>query len=233
MRENWRLCELLSLQELGEGSAARVLSVDLLNIDGAVRQEEVEVVELVTTVVGKVLPQDLEAKDTAIVIQELLETTVRATTLQLNLDVVFELSLIGRGLLHVDHGASEREGVSRVVLGLTDIGALVGEVAAREFITVHDAEHAAVDVEVHTEAEITPVVVTRAIGLDQLGTLQENALRDTRVGHTRLKDVESIIIEVEVDEALSDAVVLGRVLDDRLEEVCLEIEHLNIQISIV
>jgi hypothetical protein len=38
--------------------------------------------------------------------------------------------------------------------------------------------------------------------------------------------VECVIIEVEVDDALSDAEVLSWVLDDGLKEVSLEVEDL-------
>lgn len=39
--------------------------------------------------------------------------------------------------------------------------------------------------------------------------------------------MEGIIVEIEVDGALSDAVVLSGVLDDWLEEVCTEVEDLD------
>ena len=221
------LGKLLALKKLGERSTARVLGVDLLNLNSVISKEVHESVELVTTVIRVVLPQDGEAEDAAIVIQELLETAVRASTLQLDLDVVLELSLIRRSLLHVDHGAGMLEGILRVVLSGTDIDALVGVVAASEFVTVNDAEDARVDVKVHAEAEIRPVIVTGAVRLEQLRALKENALRDSRVLDAGLNDVEGVIIEVEVDDALPDTVVLRRVLNDGLEEVGLEVEDLQ------
>ena len=39
--------------------------------------------------------------------------------------------------------------------------------------------------------------------------------------------MEGVVIQVEVDDALPDAVVLRRVLDDGLEEVGLEVEDLG------
>ena len=39
--------------------------------------------------------------------------------------------------------------------------------------------------------------------------------------------MEGVIVEVEVDDALPDAIILSRVLNDWLEEVGLEIEDLN------
>ena len=224
--EDWGLGELLALQKLGEGSTATVSCVDLLYLYGVVAQEEVQLVELFAAVVAVVLPQDVEAEDIAVVLKELLETTVRATTLQLDLNVVLEFGLIRGSLLHVDHGAGLRVLVIRVALRGANVAALVREVAAGEVVAVNDTEHAAVHVNVHAETEVTPVVVARAVGLGELGTLQEDALGDARVGHTRLNDVEGVVIEVEVDDASADAEVLVGVLHDGLQEVGLEVQHL-------
>jgi hypothetical protein len=120
------------------------------------------------------------------------------------------------------------EGVLGIILSWTDVGTLIGIVGASELVTVNDAEDTVVDVEVHTEVEIGPVVVARAVGLAELSTLQEDALRDAGVGDARLNDVESVIIEVEIDDALSNAEVLCRVLDNGFKEVRLEVEDLTI-----
>ena len=223
------LGELLSLEKLGEGSTATVLGVDLLHLDGSVAEEEVELVELVAAIVGVVTPEDVEAKDTTIVVEEALETTVGTATLQLDLNVVLELSLIGRNLLHVDHAAGVLEGICGVILGSTDILTLLGVVGAGELVTVDDAEDTSVDVEVNAESEIGPVVVSGAVRLEELGALQEDALRNSGVGDTRLDDMESVVIKVEVDGALSDAEVLSGVLDDGLKEVRLEVEDLWVE----
>ena len=120
------------------------------------------------------------------------------------------------------------EGVLGIILSWTDVGTLIGIVGASKLVTVNDAEDTVVDVEVHTEVEIGPVVVARAVGLAELSTLQEDALRDAGVGDARLNDVESVIIEVEIDDALSNAEVLCRVLDNGFKEVRLEVEDLTI-----
>lgn len=75
------------------------------------------------------------------------------------------------------------------------------------------------DVQVHTKMEIGPIVVTLAIGEKQFGALEEHSLGNTRVLNLGLNDVERVILKVEVDDALSDTVVLVTVLDDRLKEV--------------
>jgi len=226
--QDWVLGKLLALEELREGSTAAVLCVDLLDLHRVVTEEEVEGVELVATIVSHILPQDLEGEDTTVIVKEALEATVGSATFQLDLDIVLELSLVGRCLFHVDHAASMLERIVRVVLGLSNVATLVGVVAASELVAVNDTEDTSVDVEVHTEAEIRPVIVTGAIGLGELSALEENALRDSRVLHTRLNDVEGVILHVEVDDALPDAVVLITVLYDGLKEVRLEVQDLAI-----
>ena len=115
------------------------------------------------------------------------------------------------------------EGILGIVLSSADIRALVSIVGAGELVAVNNAEDTVVDVEVHAEAEIGPVIVSGAIGLAELGTLQENALRDTRVSNTRLNDMEGIVLEIEIHDALSNSVVLCWVLNNWLKEVGLEV----------
>ena len=227
--KDWCLSELLALEKLRESCLSAVGSVDLLDLHRVVAEEEVELVELLAAIVAVVLPQDVEAKDVAVVVEELLKTTVRATTLQLHLNVVLDFGLIGRSLLHVDHRTGSRVRIIRVALWGANIVSLVGVVSLSELIALDDAEDTAVDVEVHSEAEVDPIVVAGAVGLGDLGTLQEDALRDTRVGHARLKDQEGVVIQVEVNDALADTVVLVGVLDDGLLEVSVELQHLYIQ----
>ena len=58
-------------------------------------------------------------------------------------------------------------------------------------------------------------------------SLEENSLRDSRVLNLWLNDMEGIIIQIEVDDALSDTVVLVLVLNNWLEEVAFEVEDLK------
>lgn len=103
MSQNWGLGKLLSLQQFGEWCPSRVGCVDLFHLDRVVGQEVVHSVELVATIIGDIVPQNFEAEDATVVVEEALQATVGTATLQLNFDVVLELSLIGRDLLHVDH----------------------------------------------------------------------------------------------------------------------------------
>jgi hypothetical protein len=226
MSQNWGLGKLLSLQQFGERCPSWVSCVDLFHLDRVVGQEVVHSVELVATIIGDIVPQNFEAEDATVVVEEALKATVGTATLQLNFDVVLELSLIGRDLLHVDHLSWMSEGISGVVLCGSNVTTFVGEVAASELVAVDDAEHTAMDVQVHTEMEIGPIVVTLSIGKEQFGALEEHSLGNTRVLNLGLNDVERVILKVEVDDALSDTVVLVRVLDDRLKEVWVEFEDL-------
>jgi len=59
-------------------------------------------------------------------------------------------------------------------------------------------------------------------------SLKEDALRDTSVLNTLLNDVDGVIVEVVVDGALSDSIVLGRVFDNWLLEVSFEVKNLSV-----
>ena len=57
-------------------------------------------------------------------------------------------------------------------------------------------------------------------------SLEEDTLWDTWILDSWLNDVESIIIQVEVDDAFSHTVVFVLVLNDWLKEVTFEVEDL-------
>ena len=63
-------------------------------------------------------------------------------------------------------------------------------------------------------------------------SLEEDALRDTRVLHARLNDVDGVIVEVVEDGALPDSVVLGRVFDDWLLEISFEVKNLKVSVRV-
>jgi len=72
MSQDWGLSELLLLKEHWEGESTRVLSIDLFNLDSAVREEVIENVVLVSTIIGSVLPEDIEAENFSVIIKETL-----------------------------------------------------------------------------------------------------------------------------------------------------------------
>jgi hypothetical protein len=55
---------------------------------------------------------------------------------------------------------------------------------------------------------------------------QKYSLRDATIFHSALNDVDCIVIEVVVDDALSDSVVFIRILNYWLLEVAIELEDL-------
>ena len=58
--KNWCLSKLLFLEEHREGSTSRVLSIDLFDLNLTIREIVVEDVELLSTIVGAVFPEDVE-----------------------------------------------------------------------------------------------------------------------------------------------------------------------------
>ena len=59
-------------------------------------------------------------------------------------------------------------------------------------------------------------------------SLKEDALRDTRVLNTWLDDVESVILEIVVQDALSNSEVFVGVFDNGFLEVDIEFKHLKL-----
>lgn len=97
-----------------------------------------------------------------------------------------------------------------------------------ERISTHDAENSAIDVQVLRDIEILPGVVFRLVIRERkFVALEEDALRDTSILNTRLNDVKSVIFEVVENDAVADAEVLIRILDNWLLEVCLELKYLK------
>jgi hypothetical protein len=174
------------------------------------------------------VPQDSERKNAAIIVEEGFEIFVRATTLEHNFHVVFDFSLIWRGLLHIDHraGVDERvfgEGLSR---GQSDSFVVVE--ATSELISFNNAEDTGVNVNVAANREVTPGVgVGRGVWLGDKVALKEDTLRDARVLNAALDDVEGVILEVVEHDALADTVILVGVLDNGFLEVGVEFEHLK------
>lgn len=97
------------LKKHWEWESTRILSVDLLDFDSAVGEEVVENVVLVSTIVGSILPEDVEAKDFSIIVKEALKSLIWSTTFKLNLNIVLDLSLIRWSLFKVDHSSSMSE----------------------------------------------------------------------------------------------------------------------------
>lgn len=207
------------------------MGVDLLDFDLAVGQVVVEDVELVAAVEALVLPQNIEAQHLSVVVQEALQSLVGSASLQLDLDVVLELSLIGWSLLEVDHGSGLGEQVLWIALGSVEWLVLVGIELPGEVVAVDDAEYSVVDVEVDSDVQVSPGVVLRLVfGVGQLMSLQEGSLWDARVLNLGLINVDGVVFEEVVDDALAGSEVLVGVLDDWLYEEGVENELLQMEL---
>ena len=136
-------------------------------------------------------------------------------------------SQVGRILLHVDHLASVNEWVIWEVFRGSNVDTLISIEGFGEIITVNNAEYSFVNIEVHSESEIWPIIYYITVWLWKLVSFQEDSLRNSRVLNFWLDDVESIIIKVEVDNTFSNTVVLILVLNNWLKEVCLEVKDLQ------
>jgi hypothetical protein len=229
MSKNGSLGKSLLLEKHGEWSTSRILGIDFFDLNLAIGKIVVEDVELITTIIGAILPKDIEGKNLTVIIQEGLKSLVGATTFKLDLNILLDLSLIGRGLLHVDHSTS----VGEVVLVNTFRGiksiTLVRIEASGEIITVNDAENSSINIEICCQVEIGPRIVSGLIiGEWELVSLQENALRDTSVLNARLDDVECIILKIVVEDALSNSEVFIGVLNNWLLEINIELKYLSV-----
>ena len=227
MSEDWGFGKLLLLQEHWEWETAGVLGVDFFNFDSSIRQEVVEDVVFITTVISSILPKDMEAKHLSIIVQEALKGFVWSSTLKLNFDVVFHLSLIRRSLLEVDHSSGMSEEIFWVSLRGSKSDSLVCVESPGEIIAVNDSENSLVDIEVDTNVEVLPDVVFRlVIWIWKLMSLQKDSLWHSRVLNSWLDDVDGVIVKVVVDDAFSDSVVFVWVFNNWFLEVSVEAEYL-------
>jgi len=119
------------------------------------------------------------------------------------------------------------EGVSGESLGGALSDALIGVEGTGEIITVNNAEEATVELNVLANYQVLPGVGLDGVNLGDEVPLEEDALRDTRVGNTGLQDVDGVVLEVVVHGALAEAVVLVGVLNDGLLEEDAEVEDLK------
>ena len=130
-------------------------------------------------------------------------------------------------MLVVDHGPSLGEEVLWVALGGVQRNSLVSIETPGEVIAINNSEDSLVDAEVDGDVQILPSVVLGMIIWErQLVSLQENALRNSSVLNSWLDDVDGVIVQVIVDDALAESEVLIGVLNNWLLEVCVEAKNL-------
>lgn len=221
--ENWLLGKLLFLEEHWEWESTRVLCVNLLDFNVSVGEEVVQDVVLITSIVTTVLPQDIEAQHFPVVIKEAFQILVWSSTLEADLDVLLDLSLIGRSLLHIDHGSSVCELIVWISLSSSESDALVGKEPLGEVIAIANSEHSTVHIKVHSKVEVLPDVVEGlVVWVWELVPLEEDSLGNTGVLNSWLDDVDGIILEIVVDNTLSNSIVLIWILNHWLLEVTVE-----------
>lgn len=98
-----------------------------------------------------------------------------------------------------------------------------------EVIAVHDSENSAIHIEVLTNIDVSPVVdLAWNVWMRDFVSLKKNSLWDSRVFYSWLSDVQSVVIQVVVNQVLSDPVVLRGILDNRLLEVSIETKDLHV-----
>ncbi len=68
------------------------------------------------------------------------------------------------------------EWVVRIVLGVSNLDALISVEGTGEFIAVNDTEDTAIELDIDSDAEVLPRVGLNTAGLWNEMTLQENAL---------------------------------------------------------
>ena len=120
------------------------------------------------------------------------------------------------------------EVVLRKAFSSVESDALLGVELLSEGISTNNAENSAINVQVLSHIEILPSIVFGLVIWERKPVaLQEDALRDTGVLNTWLNDVESVVFEVVENNAIADAEVFIRILNNRLLEVCLELKYLK------
>jgi hypothetical protein len=169
----------------------------------------------------------MEAKHLSVVVEETLEGFVWSSTLKLNFNVVFHLSLIWRSLFEVDHCSGVSEKIFWVSLRGTESNTLIGIESSSEIITVNNSENSLVDIEVNSNIKVLPEIVLGLVfWVWKLVSLQKDSLWNSRVLNSWLNNMDGVIIEVVVDNALSNSVVFVWIFDDRFLEVTFKAKYL-------
>ena len=231
--QDWLLCQSLFLKKHWECVLSRILRVDFLDLDFAIGQVVVEDVVFVAAVVRSIFPENVEAEHFSIVVEEAFERLVGATALEHHLDVVLHFCLVGRRLLIVHHCTRVLEQIFWEWLGRIESSSLARIKSSGKFVTVDNSENTLVNIKVLADAQVLPCVVNGFVMWQwQLVSLHEDALWDAGVLHSWLDDVNGVIVEVVVDDALANSEILILVLNDWLLEVSVEFKYLNSNVHI-
>lgn len=171
----------------------------------------------------------MEAKHLSVVVEETLEGFVWSSTLKLNFNVVFHLSLIWRSLFEVDHCSGVSEKIFWVSLRGTESNTLIGIESSSEIITVNNSENSLVDIEVNSNIKVLPEIVLGLVfWVWKLVSLQKDSLWNSGVLNSWLNNMDCVIVEVVVDDALSNSVVFVWIFDDWFLEVSFKAKYLSV-----
>jgi hypothetical protein len=179
---DWSLGKLLSLEEHWEWESSSIGLVDFLDLNAVIREEVIQNVVLVTSIVGSIFPKNVEGKYLSVVLQKALQVLVWSSTFKLHLDVVLKLSLIGWSLFHVDHSSSVNEWIIWELLWGVKGFSLISVEVFGELIAVNNSENSTINVKVAGQVEVSPVIELRLVFWEwELVSLEENTLGDSRV----------------------------------------------------
>ena len=207
------------LQKHWEWILSAVLVVNLLDLNIAVRQVVVKNEVLVSTIEASVLPQDIEAQNFSVIVQEAFKSLVWSSSLQLNFNVVFQFSLIGWSLLIVYHSSSLGEQVFWIALWGIEVVALHGIESSSEVIGVHNSEYSLINIEVESNIDVFPGVEFGFVfWVWQFVSLQETSLWDSGVLDFWFIDLNGVVVEEVVDFALSSSEILVWIFNNWLNE---------------
>ena len=130
-------------------------------------------------------------------------------------------------MLEVDHGSGLTEEIFWITFGWIEVLSLVGIESSGEVVAVDNSENSVVDIEVDSNVEISPCVVSALVFWEwQFMSLKECSLWDTRVLNFRFIDVASVVIEEIIDFALSGSKVLVWIFNHWLNEESFKYELL-------
>lgn len=189
------LRQLLASQQERVGILAGVLVPNLLHLNSVVSQEEVQSEVILLTLNRLVIPQNLERQHLPIVLNILIETTVRMATTELDLKVLLILLGVGRVDLDVFHGFLGVEQIVRHWFRQPEWLAHILEELPSELVAINHPENPLVEIDVLAQMEISPfVMLVRLAQLlrDPL-TLYEQPLGNTAIRDAGFSDMDGVI----------------------------------------
>ena len=202
----------------------------LFDLNWVIGQEVVEGVVVASTFESGIIPDNLEGKNLAVIVDILFESIIGVSSSQFDLNVLFVFLCIRRvdfGILGSNEGIEKitRKGFRFVERAFHVLVEFFGE-----GITIIDSEDPFEDIQVDCNVEVFPLVVIGQFS-DDLGNFlpfEEDSLRNASILNFFLGDVDGLIGEVVVDLDGSDPVVFKSAFDHMLLEVGIVSEDLSV-----